>query len=237
MMIEVLWIAFPQFETREMYKISKILGYRPYSNTSTYTNKGHAKAWKRHLLNAEPMDWDRLFQGYNVALELPSTLFYRDLFKQNPQLKVIIYDIDYQLAYKQYKRLRWFMYILKWIKIFKHPREYLSLGEKSLHFLFKGDDSQYNAIKEYKLLIEDLKRTIPPHQILTFKPSEGWKPICYFLEKEVPAQEFPIQYSKKKDKTIVKGIILSSLLKRDAILIILYFGVLASLLVYLLFFY
>ncbi len=236
-MIEVLWIAFPQFETQELHKISKGLGYHSYNNAGTYANKGHAKIWTQYLLNLKPMDWDRLFKNYNAALELPSILFYRDLIKHNPQLKVIIYDIDYKLAYKRYKRIKRLMNSLKWIKIFKHPREYVSLGEKTLHFLFKGDDSYENAVKEYQLLIEDVKNVIPPNQLLIFKPNDGWEPICNFLEKDIPTQAFPIQYNKEKDKVIIKNIIFSSLIRKDALFIIFYISVICGLLAYLLFFY
>jgi hypothetical protein len=38
---------------------------------------------------------------------------------------------------------------------------------------------------------ENVKRTVPADRLLVWNPSEGWEPLCEFLEMEVPAEELP----------------------------------------------
>ena len=39
--------------------------------------------------------------------------------------------------------------------------------------------------------IEEVKRTIAPERLFVFQVSEGWSPLCRFLDVPVPAEPFP----------------------------------------------
>ena len=39
--------------------------------------------------------------------------------------------------------------------------------------------------------IEDVKRTVPPDQLLVFNVKEGWEPLCNFVGVLVPDTPFP----------------------------------------------
>ena len=182
------------------------------------------------------MDWASLFENYDTALEVPSFLFYRDILKHNPNLKVIILDIDSRLSYNRYKRLKKFLWWSGWVRLFKRPREYMKMVDRAFYLLFKGNDSFINAQVEYTQFIEEVKNTVPTNQLLIFQPSDGWQPLCDFLGKEVPTQKFPAKYDSSKMTNTTQSIIIS-IIRQDAFLFIIYVSILIGLFTYLLFFY
>jgi len=58
-----------------------------------------------------------------------------------------------------------------------------------------GDDineTEYEGcINEYEEENEKIKQMVPPERLLVFSPSDGWGPLCKFLEVPEPAKPFP----------------------------------------------
>lgn len=48
-----------------------------------------------------------------------------------------------------------------------------------------------NAERVYIQHYENLRRCVPPERLLEYKLGSGWEPLCEFLGKEVPQEEFP----------------------------------------------
>ena len=42
-------------------------------------------------------------------------------------------------------------------------------------------------IKHY----EDIRKSVPPHQLLEYEVSQGWEPLCKFIGREIPDSSFP----------------------------------------------
>jgi hypothetical protein len=73
-------------------------------------------------------------------------------------------------------------------------RRYLDLVEK----MFFGDKGSFpdgytpDALKEaFVAHNEAVKRTVPPERLLVWDVSEGWEPLCGFLDLPVPSEPFP----------------------------------------------
>lgn len=54
---------------------------------------------------------------------------------------------------------------------------------------------------------ERVRRAIPKDQLLEFHPSQGWKPLCDFLGKNVPDGEFPNLNEAAALKTLMDSIL------------------------------
>jgi hypothetical protein len=48
-----------------------------------------------------------------------------------------------------------------------------------------------HAIAVFKAHEERVKTEIPADRLLVFEASEGWQPLCEFLGKEVPDEDYP----------------------------------------------
>jgi len=51
-------------------------------------------------------------------------------------------------------------------------------------------DKKY-AISIYEKNIEEVKKIVPPEQLLVFEAKQGWGPLCKFLDRPVPDKPFP----------------------------------------------
>lgn len=54
-----------------------------------------------------------------------------------------------------------------------------------------GGLGRETSIAAYRRNNEKVRATIPADRLLIFTPSQGWGPLCSFLDVPVPASEFP----------------------------------------------
>ena len=54
----------------------------------------------------------------------------------------------------------------------------------------KFEDKAF-TIKKFNAWTEEVKRTVPPEKLLVFEVSQGWEPLCAFLNKPIPDKPFP----------------------------------------------
>ena len=52
------------------------------------------------------------------------------------------------------------------------------------------DEREY-AIQIYQEYVAEVRRTIAPERLLAYEVSQGWAPLCAFLEVPVPDEAFP----------------------------------------------
>merc|ERR1719238_2430683 len=45
----------------------------------------------------------------------------------------------------------------------------------------------------YETYNQKMKKLIPPENLLVWKPSDGWEPLCKFLEVEIPIDPIPVE--------------------------------------------
>ena len=63
-----------------------------------------------------------------------------------------------------------------WTKIWKH---------------YFNDNFEANGRKAYEAHYASVKEMVPPQNLLVYKVSEGWEPLCKFLGQPVPPQPYP----------------------------------------------
>ena len=58
--------------------------------------------------------------------------------------------------------------------------------------MFEGriDDKGF-MVQFFQKYVEDVKACVPTNQLLVYSVTEGWEPLCNFLEVGVPNQPFP----------------------------------------------
>ncbi len=52
-------------------------------------------------------------------------------------------------------------------------------------------DDRGHAIAVFRAYEEEVRRTIAPERLLAYDVSQGWEPLCAFLEVPVPDTPFP----------------------------------------------
>jgi hypothetical protein len=166
------------------------LGFGPcYHMTEVLEQLDHVPVWDR-AVDGELVDWDALFEAYRSAVDFPTAAFYRELSDHYPAAKVILTVRNPD---------RWFQSFSDTIL---HPLtepmpdplvDWGAMARKViLDRVFDGKVAdRRHVIASYERHNEEVKRTIPPERLLVYEVSDGWGPLCQFLEAPVPDEPFP----------------------------------------------
>lgn len=67
---------------------------------------------------------------------------------------------------------------------------YYPMLNKFFETFFRGDFPNKGK-QVYQDHVEEVRSLVPPERLLEYKISDGWAPLCEFLEEEVPDTQFP----------------------------------------------
>ncbi len=151
----------------------------------------------------ESADWDALLGGFGSAVDLPVAIFWREICAHYPDLKVVLSVRDEDAWYDSVTQT-----VFRWA-LPSHPRirriggrflqatsrwlpPYPAMGyEVVIEGLYKGRLDRAGALQVYRQHNEAVLSTLPPERVLLWRASDGWDPLCEFLEVPVPDHPFP----------------------------------------------
>jgi hypothetical protein len=155
-----------------------------------------ARAWDA-AARGDPVDWDRLFAGYQATVDLPGCVFYRELLAKYPEAKVILTVRDPE---RWYDSVRQTIHLLgdkfpKWTALLLSPQgrvfQRMLDGLWDRMFLGRFDDRAF-AVEVFNRHNEQVRWDVPADRLLVYEISQGWGPLCEFLGVPVPGDKpFP----------------------------------------------
>lgn len=198
--MKVVGVGFLRTGTTSLTLALDRLGYGPcYHMRMLNAQPWRAADWIAAAQDGASADWDQIFAGYESTVGSPATTFWRELVDRWPDVKVILtvrppgdwYDSaahtiaralvpgssaersqadcrtsDAQLL-EELQRLIW-------------EREFGGRFADREH-----------AIAAFELHISAVKAYIPADRLLVYHVSDGWQPLCAFLDVPVPDVPFP----------------------------------------------
>ena len=194
--MKVLGAGFGRTGTLSLKIALEKLGIGPcYHMREVISHPSHIKIWY-DISRGEHPNWDRLFSGFNSAVDFPVCLFYEEIINKFPDAKFILTLRDFDSWYKStantiYKVPTmlpgWFKRVVYPIRMFIEMQVILIwVG------LFKNNFSDRESTElVYNEHIESVKKTIPADKLLIYRINEGWGPLCEFLNVENPKIPFP----------------------------------------------
>jgi hypothetical protein len=155
-------------------------------------NPGHAAIWQ-NAARGEPVDWRRLFAGYQSSVDWPSCTFWREQMAQYPDARVILSERDPE---------RWYRSVMNTIYPFSlAARQTEDPGVKAqiemvFEVIWNGTfggrmDDKDHVIGVYLAHNERVKAEVPAEKLLVFESAQGWQPLCQFLMCPVPDEPYP----------------------------------------------
>ncbi|MBT8305008.1 MAG: sulfotransferase family protein [Bacteroidia bacterium] len=220
MALKVIGAGFGRTGTRSLQIALEQIGFgKCYHMVALFKNPQDVKHWQ-DAYDGKKVDWESLFEGYSSAVDFPPSLYYKELASFYPDAKVILTVRDPKKWYKSaFSTIFSFnpgtMFKLK--LLFKLPFssnarnmiKIIKLNEKSIwQRLFEGkfEDEEY-AINRFNTHIEEVKELIPEDKLLIFRPQDGYKPLCEFLDVAVPSEPFPNTNMRQDFHEWVKSIL------------------------------
>jgi hypothetical protein len=204
--MKVIGAGFGRTGTLSLKIALEKLGFGPcYHMTEVIKHPAHIRQW-RAAADGQPVDWQALLKRYPSGVDYPLSVFYKELLAAFPDAKVILtirdpdswYESTLETIYSHVTVPRWVGWLLPPFRGFSAMVE-ATVWQR----LFDGrfEDREY-AISVFEAHIEEVKRTIPPENLLICDVSEGWEPLCAFLDVPVPPGDFPHANNRKSTQRL-----------------------------------
>ncbi len=194
--MKVIGSGFGRTGTLSLKQALEELGVGPcYHMEEVMRNPAHVDLWTE-AGQGRPVDWPRLFERYESAVDFPASVVYRDLLEAFPDAMVVhtVRDADawYDSTSQTIYRARnlapgWLRRIVPLTGRFGAMVDLVVWDG-----LFEGrfDDRDY-AIERYNSWTAEVIATVPPERLLVFEVADGWAPLCEFLGVLQPDAPFP----------------------------------------------
>jgi hypothetical protein len=149
-------------------------------------------------------DWERIFGDAHSTVDWPSARYYRDLMTYYPDAKVLLSVRGGEEWARSMIKTVWGIFhgdaVIHHVsdaRAVLDPlwRRYTALMR---HMTWNeggalaGDTStEAGLIAAMERWNQSVIDTVPAERLLVWNPSEGWEPLCAFLEVDVPAEPLP----------------------------------------------
>ena len=152
--------------------------------------------WVDVFQNGAKPDVKRVYQNADVCVDAPGNIFFEEILEAFPDCKVILSvreeDSWIESAVRQVDSL--YAARSKIVsKLSPTARKMEYILDSIFNFVFGSCNtkSTYVMRKRYRIHNHRVKSIVPADKLLLYNVKQGWKPLCDFLECEIPTVEFP----------------------------------------------
>ena len=201
--MKVIGAGLPRTGTLSQKVALEMLGFGPcYHMVNVLTNLPLAGQWEQ-AMDGEA-DWDEIFGEHESTVDWPGAFFYRELADAYPDAKIVLSTRDPEAWEKSMRDTIWELYNGDSpMAHMSRARELVDPDWRALLRLMRGccaaaghvhpgagwsPGSWRGYISRYE---ERVQRNIPGDRLLVWSVTDGWEPLCEFLEVDVPDTPFP----------------------------------------------
>lgn len=203
MSLQVIGAGFGRTGTLSMKTALEQLGVGPCHHMMEVFDKPEQIPLWQAAADGEAVDWDELFSGYNSMVDWPGCYFWRELADFYPNARVLLTKRDAQ---------KWFESVDATIfQGMRHENVRQNPHGKMVDKLisqntFNGDiNNREHMIDIYNKHNQEVIDSIAPERLLVFEATQGWLPLCNFLQVDVPDTDYPRSNSKEDFAKMVKA--------------------------------
>lgn len=221
MSIKIIGAGFPRTGTMTLKNALETLGFeKTYHYKDLIADSKRLTYWKE-LERTGSTDFNALFKGFEATVDFPGYPYYKILLEKYPEAKVILTKRDFDKWYESTHKTIWKSAnksFIERINLFRRKLFNKNLRQifKCIYFMrrvylnnqFENNfNSKDHAKKVFFKHIEDVINHVPEEQLLVYDVSQGWDPLCAFLNLPVPTQPFPHLNKKENFHKMVKDMI------------------------------
>jgi hypothetical protein len=165
--------------------LERLLGAPCYHMMEVGTKRrDHIEIWHRAALKEMP-DWEQLFRGYAAAVDLPASMFWRELMAAYPEAPVLLSLRDPESWWESAHAT-----------IFRPGREAspefaAMIAALAKHRFTPEVEDKEAALAAYNAHNAAVREEVPRERLVIWNLGDGWEPICKALDLAVPDEPFP----------------------------------------------
>mgnify|MGYP001173033992 CR=1 FL=1 len=196
MTLKVIGAGFGRTGTLSLKAALEKLGFGPCHHMKEVMLNNDQTEWFLQASNGIEVDWHEVFNKYSSAVDWPAAAYYKELANSFPEEKIILGTRDPDAWYESVSNtiFRVIPNFPKWVRfIFPRTDKVLNMIEKTVwQGEFSGQFEDKNlAIEVFNKRIETIKTVFPSERLLVHSSKDGWKPLCEFLDVEIPETPYP----------------------------------------------
>jgi hypothetical protein len=211
MTIRVIGAGFGRTGTSTLkWALERLLGGRCHHMREVFEHPEQVRVWAAKA-RGEPVDLAPLLRDYVATCDWPSAAWYDELAERFPNAKVVLTTRDFDKWYEsaletiyavsltvERPPVSWLVRTNPRMRQFPQMTNDVIWGERGC---FGGRFHEREHAREvYERHIEAVKRKIPAERLLVYAPSEGWEPLCRFLDLPIPSE--PMARKNERDEMI-----------------------------------
>lgn len=200
--MHVIGAGLPRTGTLTQKVALEMLGLGPcYHWVDVLADLDRVGQWERALDGEGP--WDEIFPGYHSTVDWPGGFFYAELAEAYPEATVLLSVRDAERWEESFRETIWEMcFGDSLIRYVSHARaqidprwkRYLRLVDRMFWIdrgTFAAGQSPADMIAAMHRHNDAVRQAIPADRLLVWDVTEGWEPLCDFLEVPVPSEPMP----------------------------------------------
>lgn len=193
MTLRVIGAGFGRTGTLSLKLALEQLGFGPCHHMTEVFKNPASIGWWLDAADDKP-DWNRIFHGYDSAVDWPAATFYATLAEVYPDAKVILTERDPEA---------WFASTQATIFPRATPPDtdvpFDRMFRRVIGALFDNRMRDHDhVIDVFNRHNAEVRRRIAPHRLLVYDIAQGWEPLCGFLGVAVPAAAMPKANSREE---------------------------------------
>jgi hypothetical protein len=164
--------------------LEKILGGPCHHMSEVFAHPEQVPVWM-DAIDGRPIDWQHLMNGYVAQVDWPGASFWPELLEANPDALVVLSVRDPESWYKSASNTIFLP--LDGLLPMDEGGAWMSAVKQLL-----GERFSDRFEDRFERHNDEVRRRVPPAQLLEWTPGDGWEPICRRLGAPVPEEPFPI---------------------------------------------
>lgn len=192
MALKIIGSGFGRTGTMSTKMALEELGFGPCHHMIEVMGDPEQPAYWRALAAGQDVDWTAVFANYASQVDFPGAAYWQDILPAFPKAKVIHTERpedDWWASYS--KTIGKFFAHYKSLPVPPPLIEMFGTMEILLvDGVFGGLDRE-SSIAAYRRNNAKVRSSVPAEKLLVFTPSDGWEPLCRFLDVPVPGTPFP----------------------------------------------
>ena len=195
MALRVIGAGFGRTGTLSLKTALERLGFeRCYHMMEVFADVSRAAAWAA-AARSEPVDWNAVFDGFQATVDWPACVFWPELMDAYPDAKVLLSVRDPDKWYESFADtiLRVITQAMSMEFSADDPMQMQAMAQEVvINRSFGGSlGSRDEIIAAFERHNAAVKAAVPSDRLLVYQVSEGWAPLCRFLDVPVPDEPFP----------------------------------------------
>jgi hypothetical protein len=152
-------------------------------------------------------DWDKIFSGYSATVDNPGCNYWKELAAYYPEAKVILTTRDANTWFDSTNET---IHSVEFARFMKNS----PFGEMIQKTMW---DRMENRMQDRAYMVEFFNKrsaeiidSIAAERLLVYQVSDGWEPLCEFLDVPVPDIIFPRINSRNETKELLASMMAAS---------------------------